>query len=147
MKKKNLEIPAYMRPTLENHEKEMKKADQLTTLAEKYYNGKPWHPVGVTQVFKATCKRAGMEILSPHVMRHTFASRLIMAEVDLRTVQELMGHKSIAMTIRYAHLSPDHKRAAISALENRLSEKSPIPAHNIPHPVPSAPHAKVTAIR
>lgn len=109
--------------------------------------GKPWHPVGVTQVFKATCKRAGMEILSPHVMRHTFASRLTMAGVDLRTVQELMGHKSIAMTIRYAHLSPDHKRAAISALENRLSEKSPIPAHNTPHPVPSAPHAKVTAIR
>lgn len=41
MKKKNLEIPAYMRPTLENHEKEMKKAAQLMALSEKYANGKP----------------------------------------------------------------------------------------------------------
>lgn len=109
--------------------------------------GKPWHPVGCTQVFKYTCKRAGIEILSPHVMRHTFASRLVMAGVDLRTVQELLGHKSIAMTIRYAHLSPDHKRAAIAALETRLSEKSPINFHNTPPQAPSSPRAKVTAIR
>jgi len=53
-----------------------------------------------------------------------------MAGVDIRTVQELMGHKTIAMTLRYSHLSPDHKRKAIQALEARFSEKSPANFHD-----------------
>lgn len=51
-----------------------------------------------------------------HVFRHTFISRLVMAGVDLRTVQELAGHKDISMTIRYSHLSPDHKLNAVEML-------------------------------
>jgi len=54
--------------------------------------------------------------LSWHCLRHTFASLLVMAGVDLRTVQELMGHKSIEMTMRYAHLSPAHKLEAVQRL-------------------------------
>jgi site-specific recombinase XerC len=61
--------------------------------------------------------------MGPHILRHTFASRLIMAGVDLRTTQELMGHKTISMTIRYAHLSPDHKQSAMDLLEARFSGK------------------------
>jgi site-specific recombinase XerD len=41
-----------------------------------------------------------------HCLRHTFGSRLVMAGVDIRTVQELMGHKTIAMAIRYSHRAP-----------------------------------------
>ena len=48
--------------------------------------------------------------------RHTFASRLVMAGVDLRTVQDLMGHKTIAMTVRYAHLSAAHELDAVERL-------------------------------
>jgi hypothetical protein len=55
-----------------------------------------------------------------------------MAGVDIRTVQELMGHKTIAMALRYSHLSPDHTRRAIEALERRFSEKSPANFHNSP---------------
>jgi len=51
-----------------------------------------------------------------HCNRHTFASRLVMAGVDLRTVAELMGHSSIQMTMRYAHLTPQHNRAAVDRL-------------------------------
>ena len=51
-----------------------------------------------------------------HDLRHTFASRLVMAGVDIRTVQELMGHKSITMTMRYAHLSPKHRTEALEKL-------------------------------
>src|SRR5262249_13097869 len=46
----------------------------------------------------------------------TFASRLVMAGVDLRTVQELMGHKTVAMTLRYSHLSPKHQLNAVQRL-------------------------------
>ncbi len=52
-----------------------------------------------------------------HCLRHTFISRLVMAGVDLRTAQELAGHKTIAMTVRYAHLAPEHNQAAIEKLD------------------------------
>lgn len=51
-----------------------------------------------------------------HDLRHTFASRLVMAGVDIRTVQELLGHRSIVMTMRYAHLSSDHRKAAVAKM-------------------------------
>lgn len=52
-----------------------------------------------------------------HTLRHTFASRLVMAGVDLYTVKELLGHQSIQMTERYAHLAPGKMQAAIKDLE------------------------------
>ncbi len=52
-----------------------------------------------------------------HVFRHTYISRLVMAGVDLRTVQELAGHKDVSMTIRYSHLSPDHRLSVVDRLE------------------------------
>jgi site-specific recombinase XerD len=51
-----------------------------------------------------------------HTLRHTYASRLVMAGVDLYTVQRLMGHKDITMTRRYAHLAPEHLDKAVSVL-------------------------------
>lgn len=51
-----------------------------------------------------------------HDLRHTFASRLVMAGVDIRTVQELMGHKTIQVTVRYAHLAPQHQLEAVQRL-------------------------------
>jgi site-specific recombinase XerD len=51
-----------------------------------------------------------------HVFRHTAISRWVMAGIDLKTVMELAGHKTIQMTMRYAHLSPDHKLSAVDKL-------------------------------
>ena len=51
-----------------------------------------------------------------HCNRHTFASRLVMAGVDIRTVAQLMGHATIQMTMRYSHLAPEHNRAAVDCL-------------------------------
>ena len=52
-----------------------------------------------------------------HCLRHTFASRLVVAGVDIRTVQELLGRKTIAMTVRYSHLAPKHTLAAVERLD------------------------------
>lgn len=57
-----------------------------------------------------------LEAYTWHGNRHTFASRLVMAGVDLRTVQQLGGWQSLAMVQRYAHLAPDHLRAAVERL-------------------------------
>jgi len=67
--------------------------------------------------FENAIKRAGLTHLRFHDLRHTFASHLVMGGVDIRTVQELLGHKDIRMTMRYSHLSPDHMRSAVAILD------------------------------
>jgi site-specific recombinase XerD len=66
--------------------------------------------------FNACIKGAKLEDFHWHDLRHTFASRLVMAGVELRTIQELLGHKTIAMTVRYTHLSEAHKLQAVGKL-------------------------------
>jgi len=68
------------------------------------------------QWFEEAIEEAKIVDFSWHDLRHTFASRLVMAGVDLRTVQQLMGHKTIGMTVRYAHLAPKHQLAAVQRL-------------------------------
>ena len=70
----------------------------------------------INRVWNPARKRANLADLHWHDLRHTFASRLVMAGVDLRTVQELMGHKTITMTLRYSHLSPIRQREAVQRL-------------------------------
>lgn len=66
--------------------------------------------------FEEAAKDAGLDICWYEATRHTFASRLVMAGVDLRTVADLMGHGTIQMTRRYAHLAPQHQLDAVERL-------------------------------
>ena len=74
--------------------------------------------------FQRIAKKAGLEGIRFHDLRHTFASHLVMNGVDLATVRGLLGHKTITMTLRYAHLSPDHKRGAVEKLARVNQAKS-----------------------
>ena len=70
----------------------------------------------IKTAFDAACRRAKLTDVTPHVLRHTFASRLVMNGADLRTVQELGGWKSMSMVERYAHLSDQHKAEAVELI-------------------------------
>jgi integrase len=72
--------------------------------------------------FAKALKKAGITDCTFHTLRHTFASHLVMAGVDLATVRELMRHKSYEMTLRYAHLAPEHRSDAMRKLK-RWREK------------------------
>ena len=77
---------------------------------------------GVKRSFESACRRAGIEDFRFNDLRHTFASHLVMNNVNLKAVQELLGHTDLKMTMRYAHLSQAHLKEAVAAL-NKLSRK------------------------
>ena len=90
------------------------------------YEGRPTDAIKTG--FKAACRRAGIKNLRIHDLRHTFASWMVMSGADLRTVAELLGHKSLHLVMRYSHLSPNHLRAAIERLGHGVADNKAIPA-------------------
>lgn len=78
-------------------------------------------PLGnIRQAFETACRKVDIEDFRFHDLRHTFASHLVMSGADIRTVQEVLGHKTLQMTERYSHLSPAHKRDALNKLDRQM---------------------------
>ncbi|MBI4390098.1 MAG: tyrosine-type recombinase/integrase [Nitrospinae bacterium] len=80
-------------------------------------NGEPYTKWGVYRAFKKACIKAGFSDYRFHDLRHDFCSKLVQAGIDLYTVKELAGHKDIATTQRYAHLSPGKLKDAVAVLD------------------------------
>jgi integrase len=85
-------------------------------------------PLNKLQSFERAVRRAmridKMPYFRFHDLRHTFASHLVMKGVDIRTVQVLLGHQDIRMTMRYAHLAPDHLKNSVNLLEKDCEDKA-----------------------
>ena len=63
--------------------------------------------------YNKAVKASGLDHMTFHNLRHTYASLLVMKGRDLPTVQQLLGHADIKTTMRYAHLEPDHLKLAV----------------------------------
>jgi len=72
----------------------------------------------VRAAFQGACRRAGIDDFHFHDLRHTFASHLVMKGIPLKVVQELLGHKDIKTTMRYAHLAPGYLEAGVNSLND-----------------------------
>ncbi len=90
----------------------------LRSKSDSVFNHEKGTPIkNFRTAFTNAVRRARIDNFTFHDLRHTFASHLVMNGVDLLTVKELLGHRSINMTLRYAHLSPEHKKKAVASLK------------------------------
>ncbi len=105
--------------------------------------GKPVHPEAVRIAIRRARVDAGLKKrVTPHMLRHSFASHLMDAGTDVRVIQSLLGHASVSTTQRYTHVSATR----IAAVESPL-ERLPGPKKTAPKPVPEKALPKVAAQR
>lgn len=115
-----------------------------------FYNhdtGRPF--VDLKTGFALACRKAGISGVTWHTLRHTFASRLVDRGVDIVTVQQLLGHSTVTVTMRYTHTNLDSKRAAVEKLAPQC-DKSVTVCTTMQQPDPKLSHSRVvsyTALR
>ncbi|MGO9994839.1 MAG: tyrosine-type recombinase/integrase [Steroidobacteraceae bacterium] len=84
-------------------------------------SAKPFNSPRLNLRLAKTCRQAGLRVVTWHVLRHTFATQLAMRGTPLNVVQALLGHASIATTMRYTHVAPSAMRAAIDMLNPKIA--------------------------
>jgi len=86
--------------------------------------GRPFTCAEVNRALQRAAVTAGLRDICLYTLRHSFISRLVQAGVSLPEVAALAGHRDIRMTMRYAHLAPQHLRNSIATLEARRTARS-----------------------
>lgn len=84
-------------------------------------DGKQYTRDKVSMAFIRACKRAQIENMRFHDLRHDFASNLTQSGIDINRVRELLGHKDLRMTLRYCHLAPENLSEAVKVLDKKES--------------------------
>lgn len=103
----------------------------------------------LSSAFRRACKRAGIKDFRFHDLRHSFASYLTMGQQNLRTVQTLLGHKDLRMTMRYSHLSDQTLKEAVTLLDYfpQTATQATLPVYNNENRCPlSAPDLSKSVI-
>jgi len=85
----------------------------------------------IKTAFSAALRRAGIEDFRFKDLRHTFASHMVMRGAAMKELQELMGHRDMKMTNRYAHLSPEHKKKAVNLLNGLTAPAKKADSHEL----------------
>lgn len=115
------EIPLNQKllETLRTYWRWMRPKDYLFPGTENGWRAdKPITPKVIWEAVQEAAKRAGItKHVTPHTLRHCFASHLLEAGTDLRTIQVLMGHRDLEATARYLHVSPKHLQMAVNPIE------------------------------
>ena len=96
--------------------------DGLVSLNPKK-SGRIFSTQSIRRAYESAVTNAKLDDVNFHTLRHTFASWAVMRGVSLKELQELLGHSSVAMTMRYAHLAPERLRSAVTRLEGLTSGK------------------------
>ena len=96
--------------------------DGLVSLNPKK-SGRIFSTQSIRKAYESAVTNAKLDDVNFHTLRHTFASWAVMRGVSLKELQELLGHSSVAMTMRYAHLAPERLRSAVTRLEGLTSSK------------------------
>jgi integrase len=89
--------------------------------------GESWTRHMIRAALRTICKKAGLRIVGAHVLRHTFCSHLAMRGAAPKAIQELAGHKSLTVTLRYMHLTETALRDTIKLLDVREKKTSEVP--------------------
>jgi integrase len=86
-------------------------------------SGRVFRKQSLRKAYENAVGTAKLDDVNFHTLRHTFASWAVMRGVSLKELQELLGHSSLAMTMRYAHLAPERLRSAVARLEGLTGTK------------------------
>lgn len=125
-------VPSFVLDLLKEHRQAQEEAarilgwDEVPELVFTSSKGTPINPRNYNRAFTEICKKAGLEGVSPHVLRHTFATRLLEAGVNPRIAQELLGHAQASTTMNiYSHVLPGLKRQVIQQVEEIAAKSLP----------------------